>query len=100
MLTVKQEYSEHKYSSTPLEWITMDTNIAYWLHTSSNVTLTQSYTHWHTNRMYIVWFCVSGSDTPDWQPSVLVLGQHGPAGLSALSSCVSGEEEAGLQRLT
>ncbi|TNM90313.1 hypothetical protein fugu_004547 [Takifugu bimaculatus] len=36
MLTVKQEYSEHKYSSTPLEWITMDTNIAYWLHTSSN----------------------------------------------------------------
>ncbi|XP_011617918.1 protein O-mannosyl-transferase 1 [Takifugu rubripes] len=36
MLTVKQEYSEHKYSSTPLEWLTMDTNIAYWLHTSSN----------------------------------------------------------------
>lgn len=36
MLTVKQEESEHKYSSAPLEWITMDTNIAYWLHASSN----------------------------------------------------------------
>uniref|UniRef100_H3C9V1 Protein O-mannosyl-transferase 1 n=1 Tax=Tetraodon nigroviridis TaxID=99883 RepID=H3C9V1_TETNG len=36
MLTVKQECPEHKYSSTPLEWITMDTNIAYWLHTSNN----------------------------------------------------------------
>lgn len=37
MLTVKNEESEHKYSSSPLEWITMDTNIAYWLHPSSNV---------------------------------------------------------------
>jgi len=37
MLTVKNEESEHKYSSSPLEWISMDTNIAYWLHPSSNV---------------------------------------------------------------
>uniref|UniRef100_A0AAY4AE78 Protein O-mannosyl-transferase 1 n=1 Tax=Denticeps clupeoides TaxID=299321 RepID=A0AAY4AE78_9TELE len=36
MLTVKSEDSEHKYSSSPLEWITMDTNIAYWLHPSNN----------------------------------------------------------------
>nr|XP_057927499.1 protein O-mannosyl-transferase 1 [Doryrhamphus excisus] len=36
MLMVKQEDSEHKYSSTPLEWITMETNIAYWLHPSTN----------------------------------------------------------------
>uniref|UniRef100_A0AAX7TLB2 dolichyl-phosphate-mannose--protein mannosyltransferase n=1 Tax=Astatotilapia calliptera TaxID=8154 RepID=A0AAX7TLB2_ASTCA len=36
MLTVKQEESEHKYSSSPLEWITMETNIAYWLHSSTN----------------------------------------------------------------
>ncbi|XP_067376719.1 protein O-mannosyl-transferase 1 isoform X3 [Channa argus] len=36
MLTVKREDSEHKYSSTPLEWITMETNIAYWLHSSTN----------------------------------------------------------------
>ncbi|XP_076854170.1 protein O-mannosyl-transferase 1 isoform X2 [Brachyhypopomus gauderio] len=36
MLTVRSEETEHKYSSSPLEWITMDTNIAYWLHPSSN----------------------------------------------------------------
>lgn len=36
MLTVRNEESEHKYSSSPLEWITMDTNIAYWLHPSTN----------------------------------------------------------------
>ncbi|XP_061749837.1 protein O-mannosyl-transferase 1 [Nerophis ophidion] len=36
MLSVKQEESEHKYSSAPLEWITMETNIAYWLHPSTN----------------------------------------------------------------
>ncbi|XP_061527180.1 protein O-mannosyl-transferase 1 isoform X1 [Phycodurus eques] len=36
MLTVKQEDSEHKYSSAPSEWITMETNIAYWLHPSTN----------------------------------------------------------------
>lgn len=36
MLTVKQEESEHKYSSVPSEWITMETNIAYWLHASTN----------------------------------------------------------------
>ncbi|XP_054867226.1 protein O-mannosyl-transferase 1 isoform X3 [Amphiprion ocellaris] len=36
MLAVKQEESEHKYSSAPLEWITMETNIAYWLHATTN----------------------------------------------------------------
>uniref|UniRef100_A0A3Q2ZUR2 Protein O-mannosyl-transferase 1 n=1 Tax=Kryptolebias marmoratus TaxID=37003 RepID=A0A3Q2ZUR2_KRYMA len=36
MLTVKQEASEHKYSSAPFEWITMETNIAYWLHAATN----------------------------------------------------------------
>ncbi|KAG9261871.1 protein O-mannosyl-transferase 1 [Astyanax mexicanus] len=36
MLTVRNEEAEHKYSSLPLEWISMDTNIAYWLHPSSN----------------------------------------------------------------
>lgn len=36
MLTVKQEDSEHKYSSSPLEWVAMETNIAYWLHSSTN----------------------------------------------------------------
>ncbi|XP_037535907.1 protein O-mannosyl-transferase 1 [Nematolebias whitei] len=36
MLTMKQEVSEHKYSSAPFEWITMETNIAYWLHAATN----------------------------------------------------------------
>lgn len=48
MLTVKQEESEHKYSSAPLEWITMETNIAYWLHPSSNVTHTHTLRNTHT----------------------------------------------------
>ncbi|MBN3319445.1 POMT1 transferase, partial [Atractosteus spatula] len=42
MLTLKNEESEHKYSSSPLEWITMDTNIVYWLHPSSNVSCNPS----------------------------------------------------------
>lgn len=37
MLTLKNEDSEHKYSSTPLEWVTLDTNIAYWLHPRTSV---------------------------------------------------------------
>ncbi|XP_038637634.1 protein O-mannosyl-transferase 1 isoform X2 [Scyliorhinus canicula] len=36
MMMLKSEETEHKYSSSPLEWINMDTNIAYWLHPSSN----------------------------------------------------------------
>uniref|UniRef100_A0A452USJ5 Dolichyl-phosphate-mannose--protein mannosyltransferase n=1 Tax=Ursus maritimus TaxID=29073 RepID=A0A452USJ5_URSMA len=32
MLTVKSDGSEHKYSSSPLDWVTLDTSIAYWLH--------------------------------------------------------------------
>lgn len=37
MLTLKNEDLEHKYSSTPLEWVTLDTNIAYWLHPRTSV---------------------------------------------------------------
>lgn len=37
MLTVRSDDSEHKYSSTPLEWVTLDTNIAYWLHPRTSV---------------------------------------------------------------
>lgn len=36
MLTAKQENTEHKYSSNPSEWLTLETNIAYWLHSSTN----------------------------------------------------------------
>ncbi|CAI5794184.1 protein O-mannosyl-transferase 1 isoform X1 [Podarcis lilfordi] len=37
ILTLKNEDTEHKYSSSPLEWITLDTNIAYWFHSTSGV---------------------------------------------------------------
>uniref|UniRef100_H3BD43 Protein O-mannosyl-transferase 1 n=1 Tax=Latimeria chalumnae TaxID=7897 RepID=H3BD43_LATCH len=36
MLTLKSEETEHKYSSAPLAWVTMDTSIAYWLHPNTN----------------------------------------------------------------
>ncbi|XP_072286162.1 protein O-mannosyl-transferase 1 isoform X3 [Pyxicephalus adspersus] len=32
MLTMRSESPEHKYSSSPLDWISLDTSIAYWLH--------------------------------------------------------------------
>lgn len=37
MLTVRSDDSEHKYSSTPLDWVTLETNIAYWLHPRTSV---------------------------------------------------------------
>uniref|UniRef100_A0A8C3W3U5 Dolichyl-phosphate-mannose--protein mannosyltransferase n=1 Tax=Catagonus wagneri TaxID=51154 RepID=A0A8C3W3U5_9CETA len=32
MLTLRSDDLEHKYSSTPLDWVTLDTSVAYWLH--------------------------------------------------------------------
>ncbi|XP_044519901.1 protein O-mannosyl-transferase 1 isoform X3 [Gracilinanus agilis] len=32
MLTLRSEETEHKYSSSPLEWLMLETNVAYWLH--------------------------------------------------------------------
>lgn len=37
MLTVRGDDSEHKYSSTPLDWVMLDTSIAYWLHPRTSV---------------------------------------------------------------
>lgn len=37
MLTAKSDDSEHKYSSSPLDWVTLDTSIAYWLHPRTSV---------------------------------------------------------------
>lgn len=34
---MRSDDSEHKYSSTPLDWVTLDTNIAYWLHPTTSV---------------------------------------------------------------
>ncbi|XP_040819688.1 protein O-mannosyl-transferase 1 [Ochotona curzoniae] len=36
MLTLRSEDPEHKYSSSPLDWLTLDTSIAYWLHPTSS----------------------------------------------------------------
>ncbi|XP_054945392.1 protein O-mannosyl-transferase 1 isoform X8 [Physeter macrocephalus] len=48
MLTVRSDDSEHKYSSTPLDWVTLDTNIAYWLHprTSAQIHLLGNVVIW------------------------------------------------------
>ncbi|KAM3911343.1 protein O-mannosyl-transferase 1 isoform 1-T2 [Leptodactylus fuscus] len=32
MLTMRSDSPEHKYCSSPLDWVTLDTSIAYWLH--------------------------------------------------------------------
>ncbi|XP_056394553.1 protein O-mannosyl-transferase 1 isoform X2 [Hyla sarda] len=32
MLTMRSESPEHKYCSSPIDWVTLDTSIAYWLH--------------------------------------------------------------------
>ncbi|XP_073807070.1 protein O-mannosyl-transferase 1 isoform X1 [Danio rerio] len=60
MLTVKNEESEHKYSSSPLEWITMDTNIAYWLHPSSNAQIhfIGNIVTWTTGNITLVVYCL------------------------------------------
>ncbi|XP_057404074.1 protein O-mannosyl-transferase 1 isoform X2 [Balaenoptera acutorostrata] len=48
MLTVRSDDSEHKYSSTPLDWVTLDTSIAYWLHprTSAQIHLLGNIVIW------------------------------------------------------
>uniref|UniRef100_A0A8C2JME3 Protein O-mannosyl-transferase 1 n=1 Tax=Cyprinus carpio TaxID=7962 RepID=A0A8C2JME3_CYPCA len=52
--------SEHKYSSSPLEWITMDTNIAYWLHPSSNaqIQLIGNIVNWTIANLALVVYCL------------------------------------------
>lgn len=48
MLTVRSDDSEHKYSSAPLDWVTLDTSIAYWLHprTSAQIHLLGNVVIW------------------------------------------------------
>nr|XP_051685571.1 protein O-mannosyl-transferase 1 isoform X2 [Oryctolagus cuniculus] len=48
MLTLRSDDSEHKYSSSPLDWVTLDTNIAYWLHprTSAQIHLLGNVVVW------------------------------------------------------
>ncbi|XP_078282058.1 protein O-mannosyl-transferase 1 isoform X4 [Rhinoraja longicauda] len=60
MLTLKNEETEHKYSSSPLDWINMDTNIAYWLHPSTNaqVQLVGNISTWSTATVGILVYAV------------------------------------------
>lgn len=60
MLTLKNEETEHKYSSSPLDWINMDTNIAYWLHPSTNaqVQLVGNISTWSTATVGILVYTV------------------------------------------
>lgn len=48
LLTVRSDDSEHKYSSSPLDWVTLDTSIAYWLHprTSAQIHLLGNVVIW------------------------------------------------------
>ncbi|XP_016052089.1 PREDICTED: protein O-mannosyl-transferase 1 isoform X3 [Miniopterus natalensis] len=63
MLTVRSDDSEHKYSSTPLDWVTLDTNIAYWLHprTSAQIHLLGNVVIWASaglaTVLYTLLFC-------------------------------------------
>ncbi|XP_036117588.1 protein O-mannosyl-transferase 1 isoform X2 [Molossus molossus] len=63
MLTMRSDDSEHKYSSTPLDWVTLDTNIAYWLHprTSAQIHLLGNAVIWASaglaTALYTLLFC-------------------------------------------
>ncbi|KAM7092571.1 protein O-mannosyl-transferase 1 isoform 1-T3 [Molossus nigricans] len=63
MLTMRSDDSEHKYSSTPLDWVTLDTNIAYWLHprTSAQIHLLGNAVIWASaglaTALYALLFC-------------------------------------------
>lgn len=48
MLTARNDDSEHKYSSRPLDWVTLDTSVAYWLHprTSAQIHLLGNVVIW------------------------------------------------------
>ncbi|KAM6170672.1 protein O-mannosyl-transferase 1 isoform 2-T2 [Rhynchocyon petersi] len=56
MLMLRTDDSEHKYSSTPLEWLTLDTNIAYWLHptTSAQIHLLGNIVIWASASLAMV----------------------------------------------
>ncbi|XP_032071035.1 LOW QUALITY PROTEIN: protein O-mannosyl-transferase 1-like [Thamnophis elegans] len=53
ILTLKNEDIEHtKYSSSPLDWITLETNVAYRFHSSSGVILLDFYVGIKESRLY------------------------------------------------
>ncbi|XP_053138518.1 protein O-mannosyl-transferase 1 isoform X2 [Hemicordylus capensis] len=54
IFTLKNEDTEHKYSSSPLDWITMDTNIAYWFHSTSGAQI-------HLLGNMVTWMSANGA---------------------------------------
>ncbi|XP_069465394.1 protein O-mannosyl-transferase 1 isoform X2 [Ambystoma mexicanum] len=85
MLTLKTEYTEHKYSSSPLDWITMDTSIAYWLHPKTSDPNLKSCVQRHGG--CVVFLCVHGIpgiQSPDVWPA-------GPSRLRAGGSTMEGQ---------
>ncbi|XP_053551707.1 protein O-mannosyl-transferase 1 [Bombina bombina] len=54
MLTLRNENTEHKYSSSPLDWITLDTSIAYWLHPKSTAQIQLLGNH-------VIWYSANAS---------------------------------------
>uniref|UniRef100_A0A096P0E9 Dolichyl-phosphate-mannose--protein mannosyltransferase n=1 Tax=Papio anubis TaxID=9555 RepID=A0A096P0E9_PAPAN len=63
MLALRSDDSEHKYSSSPLEWVTLDTNIAYWLHprTSAQIHLLGNIVIWISGSLALAIYALLSS---------------------------------------
>lgn len=60
MLTMRSESPEHKYCSSPLDWVTLDTSIAYWLHprTTAQIQLLGNPVIWYSANAGAVFYAV------------------------------------------
>ncbi|XP_066436291.1 protein O-mannosyl-transferase 1 isoform X1 [Eleutherodactylus coqui] len=60
LLTMRSESPEHKYCSSPLDWITLDTSIAYWLHprTTAQIQLLGNPVIWYSANAGAVFYIV------------------------------------------
>ncbi|XP_034520609.1 protein O-mannosyl-transferase 1 isoform X4 [Ailuropoda melanoleuca] len=83
MLTVKSDGSEHKYSSSPLDWVTLDTSIAYWLHPRTSVQARRRRGLVPLSGRWLAGSpcALTGSDPPAWERRDLGLGQPRHGGL-------------------
>ncbi|XP_063792938.1 protein O-mannosyl-transferase 1 [Pseudophryne corroboree] len=60
ILTMRSDSPEHKYSSSPLTWVTLDTSIAYWLHPKSTaqIQLLGNPVIWYSANVGVVLYAV------------------------------------------
>ncbi|KAM5146947.1 protein O-mannosyl-transferase 1 [Mantella aurantiaca] len=60
MLTMRSESPEHKYSSSPLDWVSLDTSIAYWLHpkTTAQIQLLGNPIIWYSANLGAILYMV------------------------------------------